>query len=52
VKLIHALSAKWLWKHVSPALPVTFGYLYLLCMMSFLKASVSDPGVGSAYHTI
>ncbi|PWW79918.1 zf-DHHC-domain-containing protein [Tuber magnatum] len=38
-------SAKWLWKHVSPALPVTFGYLYLLCMMSFLKASVSDPGV-------
>ncbi|KAG0637589.1 DHHC palmitoyltransferase-domain-containing protein [Tuber brumale] len=43
--LFCAYSAKWLWKHVSPALPVTFGYLYLLCMMSFLKASVSDPGV-------
>lgn len=38
-------SAEWLWKHVSPALPITFAYLFYICFMSFIKAAVSDPGV-------
>lgn len=42
--------AEWLWLNVSPALPITFAYLFLLCMSSFIKASVSDPGVCLSIH--
>jgi len=43
--LFFGYSAEWLWNHVSPALPVTYAYLFLICLVSFVKASVSDPGV-------
>ncbi|KAI5806886.1 DHHC palmitoyltransferase-domain-containing protein [Geopyxis carbonaria] len=42
--LFFAYSAKWLWLNVSPALPITFAYIFLVCITSFIKASVSDPG--------
>ena len=38
-------SAKWLWYNLSPALPITFGYLFAVTLASFVKAAVSDPGV-------
>ncbi|KAH8149163.1 uncharacterized protein LAJ45_06702 [Morchella importuna] len=45
VGLFFGYSAKWLWFNVSPGLPISFAYLFALCMSSFIKASVSDPGV-------
>lgn len=38
-------SAPWLWLHVSPAIPILFAYLFLVCVSSFFHASVSDPGI-------
>ncbi|KAF8470212.1 DHHC palmitoyltransferase-domain-containing protein [Kalaharituber pfeilii] len=43
--LFFGYSAEWLWNNVSPALPITFAYLFLVCTSSFIKASVSDPGI-------
>lgn len=40
-----AFSAPWLWENVSPAVPITFGYLFYICISSFVHASVSDPGI-------
>ncbi|TLS22835.1 uncharacterized protein PpBr36_05658 [Pyricularia pennisetigena] len=40
-----AFSAPWLWDNVSPAVPITFGYLFYICISSFIHASVSDPGI-------
>lgn len=47
--LFFAFSAPWLWHHVSPAIPIVFAYLFYICMSSFLRASMSDPGVSSNY---
>nr|CAG4643036.1 EOG090X01OT [Ilyocryptus agilis] len=43
--LFFIFSASWLWHNVSPAIPITFGYLYYICVSSFLHASASDPGI-------
>lgn len=43
--LFFIFSAPWLWDNISPAIPVVFGYLFYLCISSFIHASVSDPGV-------
>ena len=43
--LFFAFSAPWLWRHVSPAVPIIFAYLTYICVSSFLHASLSDPGV-------
>ncbi|KAK4232356.1 putative palmitoyltransferase [Podospora fimiseda] len=43
--LFFVFSASWLWHNVSPAIPITFGYLYYICVSSFLHASASDPGI-------
>ncbi|OCL13736.1 zf-DHHC-domain-containing protein [Glonium stellatum] len=43
--LFFAFSAPWLWLHVSPAIPILFAYLFLICMSSFFHASVTDPGI-------
>ncbi|KAH0543753.1 hypothetical protein FGG08_001935 [Glutinoglossum americanum] len=43
--LFFAFSAPWLWRNVSPAIPISFAYLWLLCLSSFIHASVSDPGI-------
>lgn len=42
--LFFGFSANFLWHRISPALPITYAYLFLLTFMSFFKASVSDPG--------
>ena len=38
---------RYLWTEYSPALPISFAYLVLLCLSSLIKASTSDPGVSS-----
>jgi len=43
--LFFVFSAPWFWYNVSPAIPVTFGYLFYICISSFLHASASDPGI-------
>ncbi|KAF2265283.1 hypothetical protein CC78DRAFT_532496 [Lojkania enalia] len=43
--LFFAFSAPWLWLHVSPAIPILFAYLFLICISSFFHASASDPGI-------
>ncbi|KAL3420164.1 palmitoyltransferase erf2 [Phlyctema vagabunda] len=43
--LFFVFSAPWLWHNISPAVPIVFGYIFYMCMSSFLHASVSDPGI-------
>ncbi|VBB73538.1 Putative palmitoyltransferase [Podospora comata] len=38
-------SAPWIWNNISPAIPITFAYLYYLCVSSFCHASATDPGI-------
>jgi palmitoyltransferase ZDHHC9/14/18 len=45
IGLFFASSGPWLWANVSPAIPVLFAYLSLICFSSFWHASVSDPGI-------
>jgi len=43
--LYFIFSAPWLWHNISPAIPVVCGYIFYVCISSFIHASVSDPGV-------
>lgn len=43
--LFFIFSAPYLWYNISPAVPVVFGYLFYVCISSFIHASASDPGV-------
>lgn len=47
--LFFVFSAPYLWYHVSPAVPIVFGYLFYICISSFLHASGSDPGVSTKH---
>ncbi|KAI0870213.1 palmitoyltransferase ERF2 [Hypoxylon argillaceum] len=38
-------SAPYLWLHLSPAVPIIFAYIFLISMSSFIRASVTDPGI-------
>ncbi len=43
--LFFGFSAPWIWNNLSPAIPITFAYVFFICMSSFIHASVTDPGV-------
>ncbi|ERF70572.1 Palmitoyltransferase erf2 [Endocarpon pusillum Z07020] len=43
--LFFAISAPWLWRNVSPAIPIVFAYLFFISLSSFIHASLVDPGV-------
>jgi palmitoyltransferase ZDHHC9/14/18 len=43
--LFFVFSAPWLWYNITPAIPITFAYVFYVCFSSFIHASVSDPGV-------
>ncbi|CAK7565424.1 MAG: Eukaryotic peptide chain release factor GTP-binding subunit [Sporothrix epigloea] len=43
--LFFIFSAPWLWRNISPAIPITFAYIFYICVSSFLHASLSDPGI-------
>lgn len=38
-------EARYLWHHISPALPIIFGYIFFLTITSFLRSALSDPGI-------
>jgi palmitoyltransferase ZDHHC9/14/18 len=46
--LTRIYRAPWLWRNVSPSIPILFAYLFLVSVSSFLHASASDPGVSYA----
>jgi palmitoyltransferase ZDHHC9/14/18 len=48
--LFFAFSAPWLWYNISPAIPISFAYLFYICMSSFIHASVTDPGVSDTHR--
>jgi palmitoyltransferase ZDHHC9/14/18 len=50
--LFFIFSAPWLWYNISPAIPITFAYVFYICMSSFIHASVSDPGVSGPTASI
>ncbi|KAI0431765.1 palmitoyltransferase ERF2 [Xylaria sp. FL1042] len=37
--------APYLWHNLSPAIPILFAYIFIVSFSSFLRASVSDPGI-------
>lgn len=43
--LFFAFSAPYLWRHVSPAIPIVFAYVYYITISAFLHAAFSDPGI-------
>ncbi|KAL1959589.1 hypothetical protein VTO42DRAFT_1624 [Malbranchea cinnamomea] len=43
--LFYGYSGPWLWRHISPAIPIVFAYLFFTCFSSFLHASLVDPGI-------
>ncbi|KAK6456275.1 DHHC palmitoyltransferase-domain-containing protein [Scheffersomyces xylosifermentans] len=43
--LFWVFEAKWVWRHVSPALTIIFSYFWLLTISFFITAGVSDPGI-------
>ncbi|KAK3331035.1 DHHC palmitoyltransferase-domain-containing protein [Apodospora peruviana] len=43
--LFFIFSAPWIWFNISPAIPVTFGYLFYVCFSSLVHGSSSDPGI-------
>lgn len=43
--LFFAFSAPWLWKNVHQSIPILFGYLFLICISSFIHATATDPGI-------
>jgi palmitoyltransferase ZDHHC9/14/18 len=45
--LFFIFSAPWIWYNISPAIPITFAYVFYVCISSFLHGSGSDPGVSS-----
>ncbi|KAL5611449.1 uncharacterized protein BROUX77_001605 [Berkeleyomyces rouxiae] len=45
IGLFLGFSAKWIWNHISPSIPLIFAYTAYLCLSSFLRASTSDPGI-------
>ena len=43
--LFLAFSAPYLWRQLSPAVPIIFAYVFLVCLSSFAHAAFSDPGI-------
>lgn len=43
--LFFVFSAPYLWRHLSPAVPIIFAYVFLVCISSFAHAAFSDPGI-------
>ncbi|KAF2452443.1 DHHC palmitoyltransferase-domain-containing protein, partial [Lineolata rhizophorae] len=43
--LFFGFSAPWLWRNISPAIPIVFAYIFCVCMSSYFHASVTDPGI-------
>lgn len=49
IALTYFCRAPWLWKNISPAIPIVFAYIFYICLSSFIHASAVDPGVCCIY---
>lgn len=47
--LFLACQASWIWHNLSPAIPITWAYIWYICISSFVRASASDPGVSKPF---
>lgn len=45
--LFFGFIGSWVWHNVSPAVTITFAYIYFFALCSFVKASTTNPGVSS-----
>ncbi|EEB09255.1 palmitoyltransferase [Schizosaccharomyces japonicus yFS275] len=43
--LFFGFTAPWLWRNISPALPLTFAYILAIALSSMFKTCTSDPGI-------
>ncbi|KAF2968685.1 hypothetical protein GQX73_g4863 [Xylaria multiplex] len=43
--LFFGACAPYLWHNLSPAVPIIFAYIFVISMSSFLRASLTDPGI-------
>ncbi|KAK3319204.1 DHHC palmitoyltransferase-domain-containing protein [Apodospora peruviana] len=43
--LFFIFGAPWIWRNISPAIPIIFAYVFCICISSFIHASGSDPGI-------
>ncbi|KAI0532806.1 palmitoyltransferase ERF2 [Xylaria digitata] len=43
--LFFGACAPYLWHNLSPAVPIIFAYVFIISMSSFLRASMTDPGI-------
>ncbi|KAI0906155.1 palmitoyltransferase ERF2 [Ustulina deusta] len=43
--LFFGACAPYLWHNLSPAIPIIFAYIFIISFSSFVRASVSDPGI-------
>ncbi|CAO3613453.1 unnamed protein product [Cunninghamella blakesleeana] len=43
--LFAIFTCPWLWYNISPAVPIIFGYLFILSFASMIKTSWTDPGI-------
>lgn len=43
--LFFVFLGKWYWHHISPAVDIMFAYVWLHCVISYLKAAFTDPGI-------
>ena len=50
--LFFIFSAPWIWYNISPAIPITFAYVFYISISSFVHASSSNPGVSLPFPAI
>ncbi|KAI8341901.1 DHHC palmitoyltransferase-domain-containing protein [Chlamydoabsidia padenii] len=43
--LFAIFTCPWLWYQIHPAVPIIFGYLFILSFVSMIKTSWTDPGI-------
>ncbi|KAM7195617.1 Palmitoyltransferase ERF2 [Rhypophila sp. PSN 637] len=43
--LYFIFSAPYIWHNISPAIPLVLGYIWYICLSSFVHASAMDPGI-------
>lgn len=43
--LFFGFEAPWIWRNITPAIPIVFAYVFFIALSAFLHAAFSDPGI-------